>query len=188
MLASAAPPLDHLVVQVGGGALASACLQAYGRAVAASLVARAPQVHVVQTQGAAPLHRAWGLVRQRVGQGATSNEDALRDAVAHRSAVMWPWEAVPRSVATGILDDETYDWAAVLRGVAATGGSSAVVDEATLLQANQWALETPGVAVSHTGSAGLAGLLQLRRDGVIAAGARVGLLFSGLRRKATSHG
>ncbi|HEX7440859.1 MAG TPA: pyridoxal-phosphate dependent enzyme, partial [Caldimonas sp.] len=181
MLASGAPPLDHLVVQVGGGALASACMQACARAVAAGILERAPRVHTVQTQGAAPLRRAWELVQQRRGQATASTEDALRDAAAHRSTFMWPWEAVPQSVATGILDDETYDWLAVLRGMAATGGCSVVVDEATLLQANRWALEATGIAVSHTGSAGLAGLLQLRRDGVIPAGARVGVLFSGVQ-------
>jgi len=188
MLASGAPPLDHLVVQVGGGALASACMQACARAVAAGILERAPCVHTVQTQGAAPLSRAWKLVQQRRGRATASIEDALRDAAAHRSRFMWPWEAVPHSVATGILDDETYDWFAVLRGMAATGGSSVVVDEATLLQANRWALETTGIAVSHTGSAGLAGLLQLRRDGVIAAGARVGVLFSGVQRQVASTG
>jgi threonine synthase len=34
---------------------------------------------------------------------------------------MWPWEEPPHSVASGILDDETYDWLAVLRGVVAPG-------------------------------------------------------------------
>jgi threonine synthase len=182
VLASAAPPLDDLVVQVGGGALASACLQAYARVVAAGLLPRAPRVHTVQTLGAAPLQRAWTLVQQRVGSTAAITEEALRDAAAHRSAFMWPWEAVPKSVATGILDDETYDWLAVLRGMAATGGSTTVVDEATLLQANRLAQETTGIAVTHTGSAGLAGLLQLRRDGAIADGARVGVLFTGVQR------
>jgi len=178
MLASAAAPLDDLVVQVGGGALASACMQALARAVAAGLVPRAPRVHAVQTQGAAPLQRAWMLLLQRAGGVDT----ALRDAAAHRSAFMWPWEAVPYSVATGILDDETYDWLAVLRGMAATGGNAVVVDEPTLVQANRLALESTGIAVSHTGSAGLAGLLQLHREGVIADGARVGVLFTGVQR------
>jgi threonine dehydratase len=182
MLASGAPPLDDLVVQVGGGALASASMQACARAVAAGLLEHAPRVHTVQTQGAAPLRRAWERVQQQRGLATASTEAALRDAAAHRSKFMWPWEAVPHSVATGILDDETYDWLAVLRGMAATGGSAAVVDEATLRQANRWALETTGIAVSHTGSAGLAGLLQLRRDGVITAGARIGVLFSGVQR------
>ena len=38
---------------------------------------------------------------------------------SHRSQFMWPWEEPPHSVASGILDDETYDWLAILRGVAA---------------------------------------------------------------------
>ncbi|HYN58783.1 MAG TPA: hypothetical protein VET87_04415, partial [Rubrivivax sp.] len=95
---------------------------------------------------------------------------------------MWPWEEPPHSVASGILDDETYDWLAVLRGVAATGGSSVVVDEDTLQQANRSVYETTAIEPSHTGSAGLAGLLQLQRQGVVAPGARVGVLLTGVQR------
>jgi threonine synthase len=182
MIASGAPLPDHLVVQVGGGALASACMQAFARAVAAGLLPRPPRVHTVQTRGASPLQRAWARLEQRRSRTGTTIEEALRHAASHRSAFMWPWEDVPHSVAEGILDDETYDWVAVLKGMAATGGSTVVVDEPTLEQAHQWALRTTGIAVSATGSAGLAGLLQLRREGVIAAGARVAVLFSGVQR------
>jgi threonine dehydratase len=188
MLGSGAPPLDDLVVQVGGGALASACVQAYARAVEAGLLPRAPRVHTVQTQGAAPLRRAWTLVQRRAGSATASTEHALRYAATHRSAFMWPWEDVPDSVANGILDDETYDWVAVLRGMAVTGGTILVVDESTLKCANQLAAQTTGIAVSHTGSAGLAGLLQLQRQGLMTPGARVGVLFTGVQRQAMSHG
>ena len=41
---------------------------------------------------------------------------ALAYAARHRSDFMWPWEAEPHSVAHGILDDETYDWLAVVAG------------------------------------------------------------------------
>lgn len=184
MIGAGAPPLDDLVVQVGGGALASACMQAIGRAraVAAGLLARAPRVHTVQTRGASPLQRAWILLEQRRGSTGASVEDALHYAAAHRSAFMWPWEQEPHSVAEGILDDETYDWLAVLRGMAATGGTTVLADEETLKDANRLARETTGIAVSHTGSAGLAGLIKLHRDGVIAPGARVGVLFTGVQR------
>ena len=182
MLASGALPLDDLVVQVGGGALASACMQAYTRAVAAGLLARAPRVHTMQTRGASPLQRAWTLVQERRASTGATVEDALRYAAAHRSAFMWPWEQTPHSIAEGILDDETYDWIAVLQGMAATGGTTMVADEQTLKEANRLAREATGIAVSHTGSAGLAGLLQLRRDGVIASEARVGVLFTGVQR------
>ena len=95
---------------------------------------------------------------------------------------MWPWEEPPHSVAGGILDDETYDWLAILRGVAASGGSTVVVDEDTLRQANRLVLETTAIQPSHTGSAGLAGLLQLQRQGLVAPGARVGVLLTGVQR------
>ena len=184
MLAAGALPLDDLVVQVGGGALASACMQAYARALAAGLVASPPRIHTVQTQGAAPLRRAWTLLQERCANTGAAAEDGLRYALAHRSAFMWPWEDPPHSIASGILDDETYDWVALLRGMAATGGATVLADEQTLRQANELALETTGIAASPTGSAGLAGLIQLRRDGLIATGSRVGLLFTGMRRQA----
>ena len=180
MLGAGAPPLDDLVVQVGGGALASACMQAFARAVAAGLLPRVPRVHTVQSRGAAPLQRAWALVEQR--RGSAGAEDALRYAAAHRSSFMWPWEEAPHSIAEGILDDETYDWVAVLRGMAATGGTTVVADEDTLREANRVAREETGIAVSHTGSAGLAGLMRLQRDGVIVPGARVAVLFTGVQR------
>ena len=182
MLRPDAPPLDHLVVQVGGGALASACVQAYARAQAHGLVRQVPRVHVVQTQGAAPLSRAWTRVQERMAEAAEPADAALAYAVAHRSQFMWPWEEPPHSVAGGILDDETYDWLAILRGVAASGGSTVVVDEDTLRQANRLVLETTAIQPSHTGSAGLAGLLQLQRQGLVAPGARVGVLLTGVQR------
>jgi threonine synthase len=181
-LGAGAPPLDHLVVQVGGGALASACVQAYARARGQGLVHRVPRVHVLQTQGAAPLARAWTRVLQRMADRPESAAAALAYAASHRSQFMWPWEEPPHSVASGILDDETYDWLAVLRGVAATGGGTVVVDEETLRQANRLVHETTAIKPSHTGSAGLAGLLQLQRQGVVAPGTRVGVLLTGVQR------
>ena len=183
MLASGAPPLDDLVVQVGGGALASASMQGFARAVAAGMLRRAPRLHTVQSHGAAPLQRAWTLLEQRRSATGAAAEDALRYASAHRSAFMWPWEEVPHSIAEGILDDETYDWAAVLQGMAATGGTTVLADEQTLADANRVARETTGIVVSPTGSAGLAGVLQLQREGVIASGSRVGVLFTGVQRQ-----
>ena len=53
----------------------------------------------------------------------------LARAAAHRSAFMQPWGQPPQSVATGILDDETYDWRAVVEGMLLTGGQPLVVSE-----------------------------------------------------------
>jgi len=183
ILAVGDSPFDHLVVQVGGGALASSCAQAFARAAADGRLSRLPRLHTVQTEGAWPLRRAWGLWQERQRHTGVSPEEALRYASTHRAEFMWPWAEEPRSVAEGILDDETYDWLAVLRGMAESGGVPVVADEATLEEAHDLAVAHTGVAVSHTGSAGLAGLLRLQRDGVIKAGERVALVFSGVERR-----
>ena len=171
--------LDHLVVQVGGGALASACVQAFGEAQALGVLASSPRIHTVQTAGAHPLERAYHRVAEHVGD--LGLEGALSDATTHRSAYMWPWETEPKSIAHGILDDETYDWREVVAGMLSTGGRPRVVSEERLAEANELARES-GFDVDPTGSAGLAGLLDLRADGVIGDGDRVAVLFTGVRR------
>jgi threonine synthase len=203
------PPLDRVFVQVGGGALASAIMEAYKEARALGAVGRLPRFHAVQTRGGYPLKRAYDLVAERVitrieadtGErpdgaeddraradfihrhaGLPAVEQELAFAAHHRSEFMWPWEEEPKSVAHGILDDETYDWLAVVRGMVATGGFPVVVDEETLERANEMARMDTRVDVDHTGSAGLAGLMQLVDAGDIDAKESVAVLFTGARR------
>ena len=95
---------------------------------------------------------------------------------------MSPWETPPHSVAHGILDDETYDWLAVVEGMLRSGGVPAIVDEATLIEANALATQTTGIAADETGTAGLAGALELARRGAFAPGEQVAVLFTGARR------
>ncbi len=92
---------------------------------------------------------------------------------------MWPWEPPGESVATGILDDEAYDWAAVLDVLERTSGRAVGVTEEELRSAHEQALMATGSAVSPTGSAGLAGLQALRRDGAIPAEGAAAVLFTG---------
>jgi threonine synthase len=174
-------PLDHIVLQVGGGALASAVIQGFEEAHALGAMPSIPRIHTVQTEGAHPLERAFHRVEALVSKKGDLDR-AMQEATAHRAAYMWPWEEEPKSMATGILDDETYDWRAVVRGMLATGGRAAVVDEETLAKANELATDTTGIPVDPTGSSGLAGLLTLRAEGVIADDDRVVLLFTGVRR------
>ena len=177
-IVSSGEHVDRLVVQVGGGALASACIHAFRESVELGALAASPRIDTVQTEGARPLQRAFDAVRAR-----DDARQALRFAAHHRSAFMWPWEPEPRSIAHGILDDETYDWLAVVEGMLATGGRPVVVDEQTLVHANTLARETTGIDVDHTGSSGLAGLLALRAAGEIADDERVAVLFTGVVRR-----
>jgi threonine synthase len=180
-LAAAGVAPERLIVQVGGGALASACMQGIDEAVALNVLPSTPVYDSVQTVGAYPLARAHAAVASRIRGGAVPDV-ALREAAHHRSGYMWPWETRPTSVAHGIIDDETYDWAAVVGGMVRTGGSVIVVDEQTLVEANDLARQTTGINVDHTGSAGLAGLLARSRSGVSAGGTDVVVVFSGASR------
>jgi threonine dehydratase len=164
-LAEAGIALDNVVVQVGGGALASSVAQGLSEAVALGAVAAMPAIHVVQAAAHAPMVRAW--------------ERRRPDARHHRHDLMWPWEPPGESVATGILDDETYDWAAVLDALERTGGRAVTVTEAELHTANERGRAATGIAVSATGSAGLAGLDVLRAARAIGPEQVAAVLFTG---------
>jgi threonine synthase len=177
--------LDHLIIQVGGGALASSTIQALREAADLGALTRLPRIHTVQTAGAHPLERAYHRVRANLPDhpGPAAVHRAVAEAAAHRSAFMQPWASEPRSIATGIIDDETYDWRAVVEGMLLTGGRPLVVAEDTLAEARRLALARTGIPVDPTGSSGLAGLVEMRRSGEIGDRDRVAVLFTGLRRK-----
>jgi len=192
--------LDRLFVQVGGGALASACIEAFHDAARLGVGVSLPRIHAVQTTGAFPLRRAWERVVARIERrlGLDANrpvaviaesirghlhtrcvDEELDYAARHRSEFMWPWESAPHSVAHGILDDETYDWLSIVRGMLESGGWPVVVTEEQLMKASALGRSCTGIDVDETGSSGLAGLLALEglpRDET------VGVIFSGVRR------
>jgi threonine synthase len=188
-LAAAHTTVDHLVVQVGGGALASACAEALRESAALGVVPAPPRLHTVQTEGAWPLRRAYEAV---AGKCASRTPAAIRSAVAfaahHRSQFMWPWEDEPHSIAHGILDDETYDWVVLVEEMLATHGEALVVGEDALAEANALALHSTGIPVDPTGSSGLAGLLALRNCGHVADDERVAVLFTGVIRQQPTEG
>ena len=143
-LAEQAPDIDRVYIQVGGGALAASVAQ--GLAVGGSPAA----LMAVQTEGCAPLARTWERIAELGGLG---------EARRRRASVMWPWTPTPFSAATGILDDETYDWAAITEAMFDTGGHPVVVPEPVVSDACEAGRSATGINVSPTGSAGLAGLL-----------------------------
>lgn len=172
---------DHVVIQVGGGALATSCIKAFAYAAQAGVIAGMPRIHTLQPLGAHPLARAFTQLKDRAGPSPSAEEVAglLGEAARHRSLYMWPWNE-PRSVASGIIDDETYDWLAVVRGMLETGGSALVAGEQELVDAHTLAAKA-GFAASATGAAGLAGLAQLVGSGEVATSDKVLVLATGLR-------
>ena len=199
---------ERLFVQVGGGALGSSVYAGLRDAVNLGAIERVPTIHFVQSEGAAPLMRAWRKICARAISSMGSDppdpsplgdaqsarllaepaslaavEEALRHAATHRSQYMWPWEEEPVSVATGILDDETYDWLALAKAMLATGGWPIVASESQLERANALLREnTDPIDADETGSASLAGPIALRADGLLAADETVMVLITGARR------
>jgi len=159
--------LTHVVVQVGGGAFAA------GIGDALVLASVATKLVTAQTEGCAPLERAW---RRATETGGTHH------AGARWAECMWPWEAEPVSLADGILDDETYDWVAVCDAMSSTGGFPVVSAETEVVRAYEIAHTATNIDVSPTGSAGLAGVLTSIASGAIRPTDRVGVVFSGIRR------
>jgi threonine synthase len=159
------PPFDRLFVQVGGGAFAASVAAGF------RMSGVTPRLHGVQTHACAPLERAWELAPSVGGP---------RQAGRHWDDCMWPWEHVGHSAADGILDDETYDWLPVLRAMVEGHGSPVIASEDDVLMANEIGCRTTGIDASHTGTAGLAGLLAIRDH--VAADERVAVVFSGVRR------
>jgi threonine synthase len=148
---------DRVFVQVGGGAFAASVGAALGPSV---------KLHAVQAEGCAPLARAWNLSRD------------VDNPEQRWAELMTPWDQ-PGSIADGILDDETYDWIGVVRAMRASGGEPVVASEAEIVHAHRLA-RSAGFAASHTGSAGLAGVLAARH--LIGDDERVAVVMSGVAR------
>ena len=157
--------LDRVFIQVGGGAFASCVASSFKN------VGVHPKLHAVQTEGCAPLARAWNRALETGG---------FRNIGERWTNLMWPWESEPQSLADGILDDETYDWIGVVEGMADTGGSPVVSSEMSVVAAYNLAHQLTTINVSPTGSAGLAGVLEYREH--IDDNEKVVVVFSGVLR------
>lgn len=157
---------SRMFVQAGGGAFVTCATNGFFAG------ATKPKIHAVQTEGCAPLARAFEIAQKTGG---------ARNAGARWSQCMWPWETTPSSLADGILDDETYDWVGACNAMADSGGCPVVASEDQVRESFDLAHRVTNIDVSPTGAAGLAGLLAMRQE--IADDERVIVIFSGVRRQ-----
>jgi threonine synthase len=170
----------HLFVQIGGGALASAAWMGITDGIREQWLSATPILHAVQTEACAPLARAWDRLH-----AASSDPDEMRNLMASDpDAFMQPWPAVGMSAASGILDDVTYDWQTIVDPMLSSGGWPVTVTEEMILEANRLARQHTRIDVDHTGSAGLAGLLDRSTLSRIDPSSPVVVLFTGVVRKA----
>jgi threonine synthase len=181
---------DRLFIQVGAGAWASGVWRGLRDGLGLGVIDRLPALHCVQAEGCAPLVTAWRVVVDRalsaldhgslidegfdvaaaalVDPAARSAVDAaMQWALTHRSSVMTVWEN-PHSVATGILDDEAYDWAALVRAMIVSGGWPVTVSDTDIENAtslvNGADLESFGINADETGASAAAGVLAFAEE------------------------
>jgi len=176
-LAGSLPPTNGagavLAIQVGGGALFSAVAQGLRIARQLGALDRLPTLYAVQTLNTHPLALAWKAL------GVDGDVAAAR---RNRSLYMQPWLREPKSIASGILDDETYDWAAICDALVETNGSVVLAKENTIRTAKDAANQASSIDVSATGAAGLAGVYELRAMGKLTGTEKVTVLFTGKNR------
>lgn len=166
---------DHVLVQVGGGALLTSCAIGLLEGAALGPLGHVPRVWAVQAEQCAPFETAWSQI-----PAAASVDERLKLAERQADRLMVPWPD-PSSAATGILDDVTYDWLGVARALLLTGGSSVVATEDDIGSANE-AVRDAGYNSDHTGSAGYAGLLAALLEGAIPPTDTAAVLITGIRR------
>ena len=151
---------DRLLVQVGGGALASSTMQALTDAKNFGILKNRPSLNTVQASGCSPLLIAFNQISD-----SDNPFEALSEAISNPLKYMKPWEN-PSSAATGILDDITYDWLPLVWDMLFednNGGPICASEKDILLPKNLVADHTE-ISACFTGTAGLAGLLASKRD------------------------
>jgi threonine synthase len=169
---------DRLLVQVGGGALASSTMQALTDAKDLGILKNRPALNTVQATGCSPLSIAYNRIAD-----SDNPSEALSEAISIPLKYMEPWEN-PSSAATGILDDITYDWLALVWDMIFgdnVGGPLSASEEKILL-AKKLVADHTDISASATGTAGLAGLLAAKEDRCINSDDSVIILLTGVDR------
>jgi threonine synthase len=169
----------RVLIQIGGGALASATWMGLTEGIADSGQSIRPVLHPVQSEACAPLARAYEGFSAVVAERGL---DAARQAAESTPEdFMWPWERVGESAATGILDDVAYDWLTVVEPTVSSGGWPVVVPESAIVHAQRLAREHTAIDVDATGTAGLAALVGDELRGRIGDDAVVALFTGHMR-------
>lgn len=164
------PTFDWVLVPVGGGGLLGGLWRGYvdiSRIFGVPVRSVLPRLVAVQAEGCAPLVRAF-----REGWDA---DRALRTA----------WEN-PRTIAGGLADDIPFDAHRALEGLRDSGGTAVAVSDEEILDAMRLLATREGVLAEPSAAASVAGLVRLRRAGMIRPSDRVCCLVTGSGLKDTA--
>ena len=176
--------VDRLVVQVGGGALASACVQALTRGASRSEPSTAiPRLDTVQTEAAWPLKRAFDAIEAR---GNATRALRLPRRTAPRSCGRGSRRRRASRTGSSTTRRTTGSPSSRRCSRRAAGRRSCRRGDGSRARTHSRS-ETTGIDVDPTGSAGLAGLLALREAAEITDDERIAVLFTGVVRAAPTE-
>ncbi|MEC8767098.1 MAG: pyridoxal-phosphate dependent enzyme, partial [Actinomycetota bacterium] len=168
-------PADDLFIQVGGGALLTSCAIGLFEAAKFGKLSKVPKIWAVQSEGCAPFDAAWKRIPTE-----KPVEEVIEYCQRNQSELMQPW-ANPTSIATGILDDITYDWIGVARSLLLSKGGSVVAREDQIVQASELVPKI-GIQTEPTGAASVAGAINAFEAGQIDARTVIAVLLTGKDR------
>ncbi|MHA1861107.1 MAG: threonine synthase, partial [Candidatus Ranarchaeia archaeon] len=137
---------DWVIVQVGGAGLLTGVYRGFKEFYEMGWIDRMPRIAVVQSDGCAPLVRAW----QR----------------GEKFPNITPWEKVD-TVAEGLEDPFPWDADVGLEAIKETDGIALVVSNAEILEAQRLLAKYEGLFGEPSGTTGLAALIKLLEEGTI---------------------
>ena len=170
-----------IYIQVGGGALATAVMDGLARAWPDRSL---PRLHPVQAEAAHPYVAGWRRIAEMLFRDRDLTDPShdwhrarilanrldfsgITNILAAHAKLMTPWPDDPTSVASGILDDVTYDWPTLMAHQLATGGWPILVTETTFTEAMELVANEVSPPPDETGAAGLAGLIEHQKSSEI---------------------
>jgi len=134
---------DHMLIPLGGGGLYLGNHNAFTEYKELDIVDELPVMHAVQGAGCAPLVAAF-----------------------RENRAIETWKE-PRTIATGLADPFTWDGERVLAAMKDNGGQAVGVEDEPIVEAQKMLARYEGIFAEPTGTASLAGLLDLIDKGII---------------------
>jgi len=134
---------DHMLIPLGGGGLYLGNHNAFTEYMKLGIVDELPVMHAVQGAGCAPLVAAF-----------------------RENKAIETWKE-PRTIAAGLADPFTWDGERVLAAMKENGGVAVGVKDGPIVEAQKLLARYEGIFAEPTGTASLAGLLELVDEGII---------------------
>lgn len=161
---------DWLVTPVGGGGLLSSCWRGFLELKQLGLIDKLPHLVGVQPAGCAPLVKAYQ-------EGRRAEDIAV-------------WPNPPRSIAVTIADVFPLDGDLALNAIRESNGTAEAVTDEEIIAAAKLLGRTEGIFAEPAGAAPLAGIIRLKKKGVIKAQDKVAFVVTGngLKDLATAAG